>query len=93
MTLNPQATTRVGDRIIKSNFKFWIIYLKIVAERLNDFAKTTLRTRLFGDSESQQAGLFPFSKTSEREILLKEIGSLINAEKLEVAKEEQKEDD
>ncbi len=52
MTLNPQATTRVGDRIIKSNFKFWIIYIKIVASKLNDFARATLRTRLFGDLES-----------------------------------------
>jgi hypothetical protein len=52
MTLNPQSTSRVGNRILLANYKFWIIYINVIAERLNDFAKATLRTRLFGDLES-----------------------------------------
>jgi hypothetical protein len=42
----------VGNRILLANYKFWIIYINVIAERLNDFAKATLRTRLFGDLES-----------------------------------------
>jgi hypothetical protein len=65
---------------LQANFKFWIVYLHIIAERLNDFARATLRTRLFGDLETEQQGLF---KGNEREILLKEVGSIVEADKLQ----------
>jgi hypothetical protein len=65
---------------LQANFKFWIIYLHVISERLNDFARATLRTRLFGDLETEQQGFF---KGNEREILLKEVGSIVEADKLQ----------
>lgn len=80
MTLNPQTSTRVGDRILKTNYKFWVIYLHVIAERLNDFAKATLRTRLFGNHGVQ--GLFNQSNCPNYQELITEVGSLIDADKL-----------
>lgn len=70
LSLNPTATTRVGDRILKSNWRFWAVFVHAAAERLNDFSKATLRARLFGGSFAQS------------EDLRREIGSLIDVEKL-----------
>jgi hypothetical protein len=81
ITLNPYTSTRVGERILKTNHKFWIIYLHLIADKLNDFAKATLRTRLFGDPQTGTQGLFPSTSLNYEE-LFKEIGSLIDAEKL-----------
>ena len=39
-----------------------------------------MRARLFGDLETEQQGLF---KGNEREILLKEVGSIVEADKLQ----------
>jgi|LauGreDrversion4_2_1035121.scaffolds.fasta_scaffold543686_1 hypothetical protein len=77
MTLNPQANTRVGERILKSNIKFWIIYLNLISERLNDFARATLRARLLDPA----TGLF--QGAADRDTLIKEVGAIIEADKLE----------
>lgn len=74
MTLNPMASTRVGERILKSNVKFWVLFIRIVAEKLNDFAKAILRERLL-------AGTFP-KGSPDYDLLIKEVGSIIDTEKL-----------
>ena len=76
MSLNPQATTRVGERILKSNVKFWILYLHLIESKLNDFLKATLRARLFGNSESGVVGCFPRGSENYN-LLLKEVGTFI----------------
>jgi hypothetical protein len=54
----------------------------LISEKLNDFAKATLRTRLFGDPQNGTHGLFvPGSPNYEE--LFKEVGALIDAEKLQ----------
>jgi hypothetical protein len=83
MTLNPESPTRVGDRILKSNYKFWVIYLYLISERLNDFAKATLRTRLFGNPETGAHGLFTEATCPQYHELIKHVGPLIDADKLE----------
>ena len=81
LTLNPQATSRIADRIMKSNYKFWVIYVTLIAERLNDFTKATLRAKLF---DNGTGGLFSNNR-ADYETLKKEIGSFIDAEKLDSA--------
>lgn len=46
ITLNPQQINKVSERILNGNAKFWVIFIHIVASRLNDFTKATLRARL-----------------------------------------------
>ena len=52
ISLNPQSREKVGKRILATNHKFWVIYIRFIADLLNDFAKATLRSRLFGDPET-----------------------------------------
>ena len=84
ITLNPKATTRVGERILKANVKFWIIYVQVVAGRLNDFAKSILRARLLGNDDGAP-GLFSSSK-QDFDLIVKEVGAIIEAEKLLLSK-------
>jgi len=93
MLLNPQPnlSSRVSHRILSTNHKFWIVYLRLIADRLNDFAKATLRARLFGDAETGAPGLFPPSNSPVYEELFNEIGALIDAQKLSNVTEHQPE--
>ena len=52
ITLNPQSFDKYGKRILTTNHKFWVVYIRYIADHLNDFAKATLRARLFGDPET-----------------------------------------
>ena len=81
ITLNPQRFDKIGKRILATNHKFWVVYIRFIADLLNDFAKATLRARLFGDPETGTQGLFQPSNPDYEE-LFREIGSLIDAEKL-----------
>jgi len=74
MSVNPKSTTRIGDKILRTNWRFWAVYINIIAERLNDFSKATLRSRLFGDESTP--GLFTGPNALE---LLREISHLIDA--------------
>lgn len=79
LTLDPTSQTKVGLRILKSNVKFWVIYLQLVQERLNDFAKSHLRARLLGNPGGE-AGLFSNNK-EDFDTLVRECGSIIDADK------------
>jgi hypothetical protein len=81
ITLNPQSREKVGKRILTTNQKFWVVYIHYIADLLNDFAKATLRSRLFGDPETGTLGVF-LPSNPEYEDLFREIGPLIDAEKL-----------
>ena len=39
----PTSTTKHGDKILKNNSKFWIVYLKIIADKLNEENKEQFR--------------------------------------------------
>lgn len=81
ITLNPQSFDKFGKRILTTNHKFWVVYIRFIADLLNDFAKATLRARLFGDPETGSQGIFQPSNPDYEE-LFREIGSLIDSEKL-----------
>lgn len=70
----------MGFRILKSNVKFWVIYLQLVKERLNDFAKSHLRVRLLGNPGGEH-GIF-FQNKEDLDTLVRECGAIIDADKV-----------
>jgi ribosomal protein L16/L10AE len=53
LTVKPKAINKIGEKMLKHNAKFWIIYVRMIPERIVDAHKEELRNeliQLFKDS-------------------------------------------